>query len=229
MATIISDRLNDYLDDFHNTLDANTNITTITTTITSWRPKVMLCIQLLLPILSESLVFSFLLKLTTTTLALINVLKTRLTSVSASLGSTNDDVVSHSIGLFIAVIGYVLIHHASIESLFNTSGSNSSTSSSNSSDAIADLRVNLILLFSSSDINAEAFVPLSSIVAGLRAYVMPILLIKRTATLNMPINKSFCFELSNIDLSRLVQKSYGSNNNTLLNINKTNTTTKVFE
>lgn len=47
-----------------------------------------------------------------------------------------------------------------------------------------------------------------------RLYILPKLSIARSTSLNMPINKSFSYELSNIDLSCLVRKTYGNTINT---------------
>ena len=61
------------------------------------------------------------------------------------------------------VLGYVLIHHSSMEKLFNKSDTNIDSD-------VDQLYHMLVVLFDSFDVAVEDFVLLSSIVTGLRYY-----------------------------------------------------------
>lgn len=181
MADTISNRLYHHLDDLSNVFNNLTDSyiynapidtsSTNTSCILSLRRKMLLGIQLLIPLLADSFIFTFLLKLTSTTITFVDILKLHRSSSSvsssSSLSSAHDTnaiilQVSNIVSIIMTIIGYILIHHASMEKMFDRGDS---ATNNHELDELHDM---LARLLDDPDYHTEDVVLLSSILTGIR-------------------------------------------------------------
>ena len=228
MNSIIIERINGYLDHFYDLLSLSSSSlsslsTTVTTTLSLLQRKLLVNIQLILPILNDSNILIFSLQLTQSIIKFISIYKTSSTSSSTSSSSSILSLLTDNIRILLTINAYVLTHH--YHKIF-------SEIKIKDTEELQNL---LVMIFCDPQIVHEDFIIITSLVMGLRLYVYPRLadfirlhtiddrskfessieklsidrLTSNSNTIDLKINSSFFFFLSNFDLYSILRKRYG--------------------